>query len=102
MGVADEIAQVILVLMANTYKIGKVVPMDGAGHFMSHRWAKPYTINGRTFSLSPQECTRISCSGRGGVLLAGYMGDQDSAAYSDGAPDMIGQGDAGTFRVELG
>ena len=54
------------------------------------------------FRYRRRGCTLMSCSGRGDVSLAGYAGAEDGAPLSDGARDMIVQGDAGTFRVELG
>jgi hypothetical protein len=35
-GIADEVAQGILVLMTNAYLTSEVVHMDGGGRFVSH------------------------------------------------------------------
>lgn len=40
-GTAEEVAQVILMLMTNDYMTGEVVHMDGDGRFVEHRSSDP-------------------------------------------------------------
>ena len=40
-GTADEVAQVLLMLMTHAYVMGEVVHVDGAGRFVSHRSSNP-------------------------------------------------------------
>lgn len=63
-GTAEEVLQVILMLMTNDYLTGEVVHVDGGGHFMERRSSDPIYVHGQTMVLCRNRRTRISRVGR--------------------------------------
>ena len=102
-GTADEVAQVILMLMTNDYVTGEVAHVDRGGRFVSHARSIPYTIDGHTLSLLLQ-ATYAQQPCRPPEVTFHWPGTQEPTTVhpNEGDRYTIVRGDTGAFRVEQG
>jgi hypothetical protein len=84
-GTADEVAQVLLMLMAHAYVTGEVVHVDGAGRFVQHRSSDPVDDRWSGVIPSTESNAHGSDASAGQVEL---LRARHSAA-EDGAPQPL-------------